>query len=152
MNNSLGTKSYTCPTVLTSDFWCRTVWLFWYIYSMLRRTNGDVEIIRTLRTNQKFLIMYQGFLFAFLLYFWLKGPHFYSNLKYDVCSCLSQPEGTQSNVLSVKTEFMRVYWGRAMKTDPRYLLVNLYQTILKVRLIKMIVTILSWEVHSCILF
>ena len=43
--------------------------------------------------------------------------------------------------------------GRAMKTDPRYLLVNLYQTIAKVWWRKMMVWhILSCEVYSCILF
>ena len=43
--------------------------------------------------------------------------------------------------------------GRAMKTDPRYLLVNFYQTIPKVWLRKMVVRqILSWEVYSYILF
>jgi len=42
---------------------------------------------------------------------------------------------------------------RAMKTDPRYLLVNLYQTIPKVLLWKMVVRhILSLDVNSCILF
>jgi len=42
--------------------------------------------------------------------------------------------------------------GCARKTDPRYLLVNLYQTI-PVWLWKMVVRqCLSWEVHSCILF
>ena len=41
--------------------------------------------------------------------------------------------------------------GRAMKTDPRYLLANLYQTISKVWLLKMVVRqILSWEVYACI--
>jgi len=29
--------------------------------------------------------------------------------KYDVCSCLSQSEDLNPEVLSVKTEFMRVY-------------------------------------------
>ena len=43
--------------------------------------------------------------------------------------------------------------GRAMMTDPRYLLVNLHQTIPKVWLWKMVVRhILTWEVYSCILF
>jgi len=38
-----------------------------------------------------------------------------------------------------------------MKTDPRYLLANLYQTISKVWLLKMVVRqILSWEVYACI--
>jgi len=32
------------------------------------------------------------------------------------CSCLSQSENTTLKVLSVKTEVMRVYEGRAMKT------------------------------------
>jgi len=31
------------------------------------------------------------------------------NRNYDVCSCLSQSENTKSKVLSVKTEFVRVY-------------------------------------------
>ena len=75
------------------------------------------------------------------------------NCKYDICSCLSQSENTTSKVLSVKTEVMRVYEGRAMKTYPRYLLVNLFQTIIKVWLWKMVVGhILSWGVYSCILF
>ena len=40
-----------------------------------------------------------------------------------------------------------------MKTNPRYLLVNLYQTIPKVWLLQMVEGhILSWEAHSCILF
>jgi len=40
-----------------------------------------------------------------------------------------------------------------MKTDHRYLLVNLYQTIPKVWLWKMVVChFLSFEVYSCILF
>jgi len=47
------------------------------------------------------------------------------NRKYGVCSCLSQSENTQSKVLSVMTEFIRVY----ETTDPRYQLVNLYQII-----------------------
>jgi len=39
--------------------------------------------------------------------------------------------------------------GRVMKTDPRYLLVNLYQTIPKVWLWKMVVRqILSLDVHA----
>jgi len=43
--------------------------------------------------------------------------------------------------------------GRAMKTDPWYLLFNAYQTISKVWLWKMVVrSILSWYVYSCILF
>jgi len=43
--------------------------------------------------------------------------------------------------------------GRAMKTDPLYLLVNSYQTISKVWLWKMTMRqILSWEVYSCILY
>ena len=42
--------------------------------------------------------------------------------------------------------------GRAMKTDPRYLLGNLYQTIPKVWLWKMVRQILCWEVYSCTLF
>jgi len=41
--------------------------------------------------------------------------------------------------------------GRAMKTGLRYLLVNLYQTIPKVWLWKMVVRdILSWKVYACI--
>ena len=40
-----------------------------------------------------------------------------------------------------------------MKTDPLYLLVNLYQTIPKVCSWKMVVRhFLSWDVYSCILF
>ena len=43
--------------------------------------------------------------------------------------------------------------GRAMKTDPRYLVVTFYQTIHKVWLWKMVVCQnLSCEVYSCILF
>ena len=43
-------------------------------------------------------------------------------------------------------------WRRVMKTDPWYVLVNLYQTISKVWLWKMVVwQCLSWEVYSCII-
>ena len=43
--------------------------------------------------------------------------------------------------------------GRAMNNDPRFLLVNLYQTISKVWLWGMLVwPFLSLEVHSCIVF
>jgi len=43
--------------------------------------------------------------------------------------------------------------GRAMKTDHRYLLVNLYQTIPKVWLWKIVVCqFLSFDAYSCILF
>ena len=46
-----------------------------------------------------------------------------------------------------------VWKGGVMKTDPRYVLVNLYQTIPKVWLWKMVVRqLLSCEVYSCILF
>ena len=42
---------------------------------------------------------------------------------------------SHTGVLSVKTEFMK---GHAMKTDPRYILVSLYQTITKLWLCKMV--------------
>ena len=50
------------------------------------------------------------------------------NPNYDVYSCLSQSEDTNSSVLSVKS-LLGCMRGRAMKTDPRYILVNVYQTI-----------------------
>ena len=76
----------------------------------------------------------------------------YLNRKYDVCSCLSQSEDLNPGVLFVKTEFMRVY-ERACHEDLRYLLVNLYQTIPKVWLWKMLVwQVLSGNVYWCSLF
>jgi len=70
--------------------------------------------------------------------------------KYDVWCCLSQPEDIDSLNLFVKIEYMKVYeGGRAMKTDPRLILVNLYQTIFKTWLWKVGVRqMLSFEVHS----
>jgi len=47
----------------------------------------------------------------------------YLNRKYDVCSCRGTSENINAGVLSVKTEFMKVL---ERKTDPRYILVNLY--------------------------
>jgi len=70
--------------------------------------------------------------------------------KNDVCNCRSQSEDTNSLVLYVEKEFMR---GRAMKTDPQYLLVSLCHTIPKIWLRKMVMwQMLSWEVYSRILF
>ena len=91
--------------------------------------------------------------FLFVRYVKRSAVEMYLNRKYDVRSCLSQSEDINPGVLSVKTEFMKVYEGRVMKTDPRYLLVNLYQTIPKAWLWEMVVRhTLRWKFYSCILF
>jgi len=40
------------------------------------------------------------------------------NRKYDVCSCLSQSEDINTGVLSVKTEFMKVYVRACHEDSP----------------------------------
>jgi len=73
------------------------------------------------------------------------------NMTYVVVS--ANQEDTNNKDYLWRQSLWKCMRGRAMKTDPRYLLVNLYQTIPKEWLWKVLVwQILSWEVHSCILF
>ena len=77
---------------------------------------------------------------------------YYLNCKYDVWrTCLSQSDDTKSYLWRLSLwECRREH---ATKTDPRSLLVNIYQIIPKIWLWKMVVRhIFSLGVYSCILF
>ena len=75
------------------------------------------------------------------------------NCKCDVCSCLSQSEDLNPGVFYLwRQSLWKCMKGRVMKTDPLYLLVDLYQTITKVCSWKMVVRqIFSLDVYLCIL-
>ena len=55
-------------------------------------------------------------LHSFSRYWFVEMGNIYLNRKYDVCSCLIRSENTQSQLLYVKTKFMRVY-ERAYRED-----------------------------------